>query len=1217
MREVLAGNVLQTITGTFESCVNKILAKLPESQRAEIAVGIPFYDEVATIGPVVEAAIEGLEQHFPNKKTAVICAGSPAGGKALKKIRQVEAARRGKVRVVSFLMDNPAINGRGWSIRAIMEIAARLRAHAVILSADLLPRRSGDEYDGLGPDWVRKLAAPVIEHKIDFVIPSFVYHHFDNVPESHFAYPLIASIFGARIRQPITGDYALSYKLIKNLLKDSSRWTEGTGQYGIDPWLIINTITSGAKVCEVSMGLKRHIPNPGKTEMIFRHVCCALFEQIVATRNWWEHNGNLIAGVSTIGARIERKPASVRLVSRELVGKFRQRFNRVQEALLKSVLTEETYAHMEAQADGPPDNLKVSAADWARVVDDFLLAYAFVEEFDKNDIINGLYPIFLARLATFVKELETLEDSLSNLSSEQADTIVSRAAQTSIDLQTEEFIREKPGFLEKWDKRESELESYLPKLGSWEFIPKVGVMVPQELKSPTGESVWARDVYRSLIDRYRTEFTNFVHDRLSVPEKAGSDRIAAAIHQSILSIEEALDSALLPGDLGTIDGAEHVAQAVFELFPHSQCFALGCDMAYKLIREHPPRDLITILPVTDLAGLLELHEPCDALALASWSDPIEYRERILEEVTKEVRPRDFSFVEPKPLVVDHRTFPAMASMWETAALDRLTGRVVVSTLPKGKGGEFPKLRYFLTTVKNVVEAEFFGEVWAGFAKEEVDFAEKLNASIKGHWGRRVLSAHNFFENKQHRVIVERLRQMATRLRERAQLESRPELADVATKLDGMADSYHLSLTMSDAKFIPCSAWTWASYSFKGGQGYPTPLSVLVERDWATRDFFVAYIEAAQIGDEETLDKRIVDLMGDGRESEDLGELLLGTTREAEGLVLRQLPGLAQTPAEKMHRPVDEPILRPILDHPWESTYVLNCAAVRLDGTVYILYRAFGDDEISRIGMAWTKDGCHIDGRLDEPVFVPEQEYKSRGCEDPRITVIGDKLYMLYTAYDGKLAQIAMASITKDAFLERDWHAWKRLGLGFPGVPNKDAVLYPEKIDGKYAVYHRIDPNMWISYLDTLTCPFPRTGHKVVIGPRAGMMWDSIKIGAGAQPLKTEFGWLNVYHGVDYLRYYRLGVLLVDEDDPAEVLYQSPNPVLEPEADFELGKGEGVYWVPRVVFTCGAVPGQDKDVLGEDDEILVYYGAADTVIGVARAKISELIPADVRKRIKVS
>lgn len=130
-----------------------------------------------------------------------------------------------------------------------------------------------------------------------------------------------------------------------------------------------------------------------------------------------------------------------------------------------------------------------------------------------------------------------------------------------------------------------------------------------------------------------------------------------------------------------------------------------------------------------------------------------------------------------------------------------------------------------------------------------------------------------------------------------------------------------------------------------------------------------------------------------------------------------------------------------------------------------------------------------------------------------------------------------------------------------------------------------------------------------------MMWDGVKIGAGAQPIKTSFGWLIIYHGVDYLRIYRLGVILVDLNDPGEVLYRSPNAILEPERDYELGEGKGLYWVPRVVFTCGAVPASNKDTLDADDSILVYCGAADTVIGVARAKIGDLIPTVVRKRIE--
>lgn len=123
-----------------------------------------------------------------------------------------------------------------------------------------------------------------------------------------------------------------------------------------------------------------------------------------------------------------------------------------------------------------------------------------------------------------------------------------------------------------------------------------------------------------------------------------------------------------------------------------------------------------------------------------------------------------------------------------------------------------------------------------------------------------------------------------------------------------------------------------------------------------------------------------------------------------------------------------------------------------------------------------------------------------------------------------------------------------------------------------------------------------------------MMWDGVKIGAGASPIKTTRGWLNIYHGVDFDQWYRLGVLFMDLEDPTRVLYQSPNPILKPETEFELGRpGADEYWVPHVVFTCGAVPAEDKDVIDLDDEILVYYGAADTAIGVAKGRLRDLVP----------
>jgi predicted GH43/DUF377 family glycosyl hydrolase len=218
--------------------------------------------------------------------------------------------------------------------------------------------------------------------------------------------------------------------------------------------------------------------------------------------------------------------------------------------------------------------------------------------------------------------------------------------------------------------------------------------------------------------------------------------------------------------------------------------------------------------------------------------------------------------------------------------------------------------------------------------------------------------------------------------------------------------------------------------------------------------------------------------------------------------------------------------------------------------------------------------------------------------------------MLYTAYDGVTAQIALASISLNDFLNHRWNKWRRYGLAFPSFDDKDATIFPQKFNGNYIMYHRIEPSIWISTSSRLQIPWPQENHRILVGPGAGMAWDGVKIGGGSQPIKTKYGWLIVYHGVDHNWVYRLGVLLVGLDDPGTVLYRSPNPILEPIEQCEIGE-DGCY-VPNVVFTCGALPSVDKDILDDEDEILVYYGAADTAICVATAKVSELIPEEIRQ-----
>lgn len=330
---------------------------------------------------------------------------------------------------------------------------------------------------------------------------------------------------------------------------------------------------------------------------------------------------------------------------------------------------------------------------------------------------------------------------------------------------------------------------------------------------------------------------------------------------------------------------------------------------------------------------------------------------------------------------------------------------------------------------------------------------------------------------------------------------------------------------------------------------------------------------------------------------------------------------------ELERYSGNPILNPIKDHVWESKMVFNPAVVLKDNKIHLIYRARGEHEfkgilISRLGHAIFKDdGVTLEKRFENPVFEPEEWYEPAGCEDPRITKIDGKYYLLYTAYSGteidpflglERVNIAVATTT-------DFISWQRQGLLLPEVerPEKNGVLFPEKINGYYVCYYRIDPHIYVAYSKTLEHPVWR-GHKKIISPRKGM-WDSEKIGAGAPPIKTDLGWLFIYHGVDrkgpsrlkikkigygtvdYERTYRLGVILIDKNNPEKILYRSEGFILEPKEDYEK-----IGMIPNVVFTCGAAVVKEK--------LFVYYGGADTVIGLATCKMVDLLKAIQNKSI---
>lgn len=325
------------------------------------------------------------------------------------------------------------------------------------------------------------------------------------------------------------------------------------------------------------------------------------------------------------------------------------------------------------------------------------------------------------------------------------------------------------------------------------------------------------------------------------------------------------------------------------------------------------------------------------------------------------------------------------------------------------------------------------------------------------------------------------------------------------------------------------------------------------------------------------------------------------------------------PFMHLTRHEENPVIKPIAHHYWESKATFNPAALYEEGKVHLVYRAIGDQDMSMLGYASSRDGVHIDERLADPVYVPNEPFEFTGhpvpasaipsaspyasggggyggCEDPRLTKIGNKVYMTYVAYDGSNPpRVALTSISSSDFFAKKWNWEKPVLVSPPNVVDKNAVLFPEKIDGKYVIMHRIFPHILIDFVDDLDFDgrtFLSGQHK--IAPRASS-WDSRKIGAGAPPLRTKYGWLLIYHAVgdtDSAR-YKIGAMLLDLNDPTAVIARSRYPILSPEMHYE---NEGMKY--GIAYPCGAV------II--DDTLFVYYGGADMVTCVATVPLTPFL-----------
>jgi beta-1,2-mannobiose phosphorylase / 1,2-beta-oligomannan phosphorylase len=334
---------------------------------------------------------------------------------------------------------------------------------------------------------------------------------------------------------------------------------------------------------------------------------------------------------------------------------------------------------------------------------------------------------------------------------------------------------------------------------------------------------------------------------------------------------------------------------------------------------------------------------------------------------------------------------------------------------------------------------------------------------------------------------------------------------------------------------------------------------------------------------------------------------------------------------------NNPILGPRPGNRWDSFGVFNPTVFTHDDKIYILYRAIGDDNISVVGLATSRDGLTIEEQHEGPIYIPRENFEGGnlsfnenevpvfgsgggwgGCEDPKIVKIGDRIYITYVAFNGWAEpNIALSSISVKNFMARKWSAWKKPVLitnadiktknpiaikqsmadrpGSKTAGDKNPAILPEKVRGKYVIFHRLWPNIVCDYVDSLNFDGKNFLKGANIIPTRPGMWDSKKIGIGGSPLRIKEGWLLIYNGVDKrdAGKYKIGAMILDANDPAKVLYRCRQPILEPEEAYE---NHGHKY--GVVFAGGSTI--------KDGKLFVYYGGSDKYCCVATADLDEFI-----------
>ena len=674
----------------YQEIFERVQEQVTTLKGSEIVIGIPFSDQVETLPKVIETANEGVKEFYPGKKVIFILAVSCKGRGMLGKIGEI--LKEQKIDGYFFTLEKE-IDGKGWTIRALMEVSEFLNSDLILLEPDFV--RKGKQ--GLQPGWIYSIYRP-IELGNDFVLPVF-----NRPPEGkrvtdHLVIPLLVSLYGYRLREPMGGVYGIGRRTFHKFLGDKKLFAEtDVGNYGIDIFLTITAITNDLSICQANLGTRLKLHSPGEFPVRLRQALRSMLDQIGYTSSWWLKEGKKLKTEPPFYGKLPYlKPPKVDLDLSYEIERFKLDFQRYKDYIYKKLCPSSLYEKLLNVSIKGEEEFYFSSSDWAECVYILLLAYFFQKDIPKADILDTLVILNRARMATFVREVEKFVGEAKKF---EADRLR--------EAQIRDFTNLGESFEAHW--REQRLLYVAPmERVLLEFLPGVPLNLPKEVEDKKGRIIKVFEIYEGLMGDIQGKGTTFL------PEEEEIEFMERYIHEA----DEKLGK-VLEGNVYSLNGVRKVVGNIFRHLPSSRkkCFFLNQKNIIEFLEGNIPHDLFEVLGYKDLSSALKEYEPRDILILSSFTEGKEFIERFWGWF-KGAQPDWFSLREKKFIIQDSKNFAQWVhSRGEPSDIEMLCGKILVTQYPRAAGLHYPYLLYLSLIAKLNVEMEMFSEDWQFYSKD--------------------------------------------------------------------------------------------------------------------------------------------------------------------------------------------------------------------------------------------------------------------------------------------------------------------------------------------------------------------------------------------------------------------------------------------------------------------------------------------------------------------